>query len=444
MTNKKTVILQACVGTSSGYGARSRDIAWALIENENYDVKIISTPWGGTPQNFLNSSDPKHCKIIERVIQPTEQLQQPDVFIQITVPNEFQKVGTFKSIGITAGMETNLVDPSWLEGINRMDLTLCSSKHSAEVFKQNKYDKLDQNTKQKVGELLSEKEVDVLFEGIDFSIYHKTDALNKNIVDAMADIKESFCFLTVGHWLPGQMWEDRKNMGGTIWTFLDTFKNKINAPALVLKISCGVYSEIDKHEIQKRINSIKNSFEHTATRLPNVYLLHGDLTDEEMNSVYNHPKIKAMLSMTKGEGFGRPLAEFATTGKPIIVSAYSGHTDFLPAEMVMYIPGEMKNVHSSAAVPNMILEQAQWFMPNPAVAGRYMIDTFENYKSKLEVSRKLPKHLKDNFSYDKMKETLYKWIEAPIAAPKVPQPQQLKLPQLRKIELPQLKKDRIT
>jgi glycosyltransferase involved in cell wall biosynthesis len=407
MTNKKTVILQACVGTSSGYGARSRDIAWALIENENYDVKIISTPWGGTPQNFLNSSDPKHCKIIERVIQPTEQLQQPDVFIQITVPNEFQKVGTFKSIGITAGMETNLVDPSWLEGINRMDLTLCSSKHSAEVFKQNKYDKLDQNTKQKVGELLSEKEVDVLFEGIDFSIYYKTDSLNKNIVDAMADIKESFCFLTVGHWLPGQMWEDRKNMGGTIWTFLDTFKNKINAPALVLKISCGVYSEIDKHEIQKRINSIKNSFEHTATRLPNVYLLHGDLTDEEMNSVYNHPKIKAMLSMTKGEGFGRPLAEFATTGKPIIVSAYSGQ-------------------------------------PNPAVAGRYMIDTFENYKSKLEVSRKLPKHLKDNFSYDKMKETLYKWIEAPIAAPKVPQPQQLKLPQLRKIELPQLKKDRIT
>jgi glycosyltransferase involved in cell wall biosynthesis len=438
--NKKTVILQACVGTASGYGARSRDIAKALIENENYDVKIIPTRWGETPQNFLNEQNPEHQEIIKRIILPGSQIQQPEIYIQITIPNEFQKAGTVKSIGITAGMETNLVDPSWLEGINRMDLTLCSSKHSADVFKQNRYDKHDQNTKQKVGELFAEKEVDILFEGIDFRIYRKVEEVHLNISNIMKGIQESFCFLTVGHWLPGQMWEDRKNIGGTIWTFLDTFKNKKTAPALLLKISCGTYSEMDKAEIQKRVNAIKKSFEHTATRLPNIYLIHGDLTDEEMNSLYNHPKVKAMISMTKGEGFGRPLAEFATTGKPIIVSQYSGHMDFLPSEMVMYIPGEMKNVHQTAAVPNMILEQAQWFMPNPAVSGRYMIDTFENYKSKLEASRKLPKYLKDNFSYDKMKETLYKWVEAPIAAPKVPQMQQIKLPQLKKIELPKLVK----
>jgi hypothetical protein len=116
--------------------------------------------------------------------------------------------------------------------------------------------------------------------------------------------------------------------------------------------------------------------------------------------------------------------------------------DFLPVDMVMYIPGEMRNVHPSAVVPNMILEQSQWFMPNPMVASRYMIDTFENYKSKLESSRKLPKHLKTNFSYEKMKEALYKWIDAPVVAPKIPQVQQLKLPQLKKIELPKLvKKD---
>lgn len=445
MTNKKTVILQACVATSSGYGARSRDIAKALIENENYDVKIISTPWGGTPQNFLEENNPEHQEIIKRLIRPGQQVEQPDVFIQITIPNEFQKAGKIKSIGITAGMETTLVDASWLEGINRMDLTLCSSKHSVDVFNNSKYDKYDQNTNQKIGELFAQNQLEVLFEGINTNIYFKSEEIHSSVADIMKNVSESFCFLVVGHWLPGAMWEDRKNMGGTIWTFLDTFKNKSNAPALLLKISCGTYSEMDKHEIKKRIDSIKSTYlknSKNTYRLPNIYLIHGDLTDDEMNSLYNHPKVKCMLSMTKGEGYGRPLAEFAVSGKPIIVSGYSGHMDFLPAEMVMYVPGEMRNVHPSAAIPNMILEQAQWFMPNPAIASRYMIDTFENYKSKLESSRKLPKHLKTNFSYEKMKEELYKWIEAPIVAPKMPQAQQLKLPQLKKIELPKLvKKD---
>jgi len=197
---------------------------------------------------------------------------------------------------------------------------------------------------------------------------------------------------------------------------------------------------MDRFEISKRVNQIKKMFDETATRLPDIFLLHGDFTDDEMNSLYNHIKVKAMISMTKGEGFGRPLAEFATTGKPIIVSHYSGHKDFLPQDMVMYIPGEMRNVHPSAAVQNMILPEAQWFMANPMVAGRYMLDTFESYKSKLETSRKLPKYLKDNFSYDKMKETLYKFIDAPVKEIPKPQMQQLKLPQLKKIELPKLKK----
>jgi len=142
--------------------------------------------------------------------------------------------------------------------------------------------------------------------------------------------------------------------------------------------------------------------------------------------------------MTKGEGFGRPLAEFAVTGKPIIVSHYSGHKDFLPADMVMYVPGEMRQVHPSAVVPNIILAESQWFMPNPMIAGRYLVDTFENYKTKLESSRKLPKFLKDNFSFANMKEKLYNYIEAPVKG--MPEVKQIKLPQLKKIELPKLKK----
>jgi len=65
---KKTIVLQAPVATASGYGARSRDIAKALIENPDYDVKIIPTRWGDTPQNFLNGEDPIHKEILDRMV----------------------------------------------------------------------------------------------------------------------------------------------------------------------------------------------------------------------------------------------------------------------------------------------------------------------------------------------------------------------------------------
>ena len=47
-----------------------------------------------------------------------------------------------------------------------------------------------------------------------------------------------------------------------------------------------------------------------------------------MNELYNHPKVKAMVSMTKGEGYGRPLAEFGLSKKPIIASGWSGQCRF--------------------------------------------------------------------------------------------------------------------
>jgi hypothetical protein len=112
------------------------------------------------------------------------------------------------------------------------------------------------------------------------------------------------------------MGEDRKNISGLLHCFFNTYKNQKDAPALILKTSGATYSVMDRIEIESKINQIRDLFGNA--KLPNVYLLHGDLTDEEMNLLYNHPKVKAMVSFTKAEGFGRPLLEFSTTGKPIL------------------------------------------------------------------------------------------------------------------------------
>ena len=194
----------------------------------------------------------------------------------------------------------------------------------------------------------------------------------------MDSIKESFCFLAVGHWLQGDFKQDRKNIGGTIERFLVAFKNKHVKPALILKTQAANSSIMDKSNILKKIDDIRKAV--GKENLPNIYLLHGELSDEEVNMLYNHSKVKAMVSLTKGEGFGRPLLEFTTTGKPIIASAWSGHTDFLRQDLNLLVGGKLEDVHSSAIIKNMILDSSKWFTPDENQSVTAYREVYKHYK----------------------------------------------------------------
>jgi glycosyltransferase involved in cell wall biosynthesis len=248
----------------------------------------------------------------------------------------------------------------------------------------------------------------------------------------MKDVKESFCFLFVGHWLKGDFQQDRKNIGGMIKVFLEAFKNKKNQPALFLKTSRGSGALTDRVYTKKLIEMIKDTVD--TTRLPNIYLLNSDLTDREVNALYNHPKVKAHVSFTRGEGFGRPLLEATISGKPMVVSGWSGQTDFLNADMVNLIGGELQNVHPSAADDKFLLKESQWFQINYSEAGGVMKDMFDNYKKYLEKSRKHRQHTKDNFTWEKMKDLLSDYLKEADEAEVSPQQVGLSLPKLKKIK----------
>ena len=162
------------------------------------------------------------------------------------------------------------------------------------------------------------------------------------------------------------------------------------------------------------------------------------MTDAEVNELYNHTKVKAMVSLTKGEGFGRPLLEFSLVNKPIIASYWSGHIDFLNAEFVKYVGGNLTNVHPSAAIDKMILQESQWFTPSDSEVGAAYKDVYEDYKKYKELAKRQGFHSRTKFSYDRMRETLDTLLTQYI--PEFPKQVQLKLPQLKKIELPKLKK----
>ena len=344
---KPLFIISCPIDTYSGYGSRSRDLVKAIIELDKYDVKILPQRWGGTPWGFIQ--DNPEWEFLTKHILNGQIPRQPEIWAQVTIPNEFQPIGKF-NIGFTAGIETTVCNPTWVDGLNRMDLNIVSSKHAKDVFLNAKFE--ERNQKQK--------------------------------------------------------------------------------PALILKASIlAGASYVDREEILKRIKQIRKTV--ASKDLPNIYLLHGEFKDEEINELYNHPKVKAMINLTKGEGFGRPLLEFTQCKKPIITTAWSGHTDFLDPQMSVMMGGQLTPVHPSV-VNDWVVKDSQWFSVDQTQVGHYLKDVFENYKNYTDGAKRQAYKAKTEFSWDKMKEKIGQILEGNV--PDFPKQVELKLPSIKKIELP--------
>ena len=431
--SKPLFIISCPIDTYSGYGARSRDIVKSLIQLDKYNVRVLPQRWGNTPWNFIKNN-PEWSFLNEHLLPAGNQLPtQPDIWAQITVPNEFQPIGKY-NIGITAGIETTLCHASWVEGINRMDVNFVSSQHAKKVFETSQFEVTNQQTQQVEKTIKLEKPIEVLFEGADTEIYKTLDSqrTNQELHTSLNNIPESFAYLFVGHWMQGDIGEDRKNVGLLIKAFFEVFKNKPKKPALILKTTQVGASYMDRDEILNKISQIRNTV--NSNDLPNVYLLHGEFTDVEINELYNHPKVKAMVSLTKGEGFGRPLLEFTLSKKPIITTNWSGHTDFLNPEFSLLLGGSLTNVHPSAQVKDMILAESQWFSVDHGHVGFILKEMFDNYKKYTDKGKRQGYYSKTNFSFDKMKELLDNLLTQYV--PELPAQVELKLPKLDKIDLP--------
>jgi len=422
MSKRLTYVISSPFDTFSGYGARSRDYIKSVIDLDKYDVKLMTQRWGETAWGFCDN-EPEWAFLKDHLLPDNKLQGKPDIWTQITIPNEFQPVGKY-NIGVTAGIETTVCAGDWIEGMNRMDMNLVSSQHSKKVFEITQFEKKDKE--KTVGHIKLEKPVEVLFEGLNLDTYKKLPP--KEVSLDLSQIKESFCYLFVGHWMNGSYGHDRKNVGLLVKSFLETFKNQKNKPALILKVSIGSSSYTSREALLKRIDALKKTV--NSSNLPNIYIMNGDLSDQEINELYNHPKVKAMVSLTKGEGFGRPLLEFSSIGKPIIASGWSGQVDFLHKEKTFLLGGELEQVHESAA-NKWILKESKWFKPDLNIIGSVLKDMFKNYKNYVVKGKQQGHYSRTNFSFDKMTELLGTYLEKYV---NVPAEVELQLPILEKID----------
>ena len=439
---KKLMLICAPVSSRSGYGDHARDLVRSFIKHNKFDIKIQDVPWGMTPRNALDNKLDKN--IIDCLLSEPKMDRQPDVYVDIRIPNEFQTWGKV-NVGITAGIETTAVSNAWIEGCNKMDLIIVPSEHSKEGFVKALYEKVQNmpdGSQQKVGELRLQKPIETLFEGVDENTYKPIDNSSLDLVD---NIKEDFAFLHVGLWGKGDYGEDRKDISKLVKIFYESFANKKEQPALLLKTNGATFSILDKEECLRKINQIKNKFP-SDWDLPNIYLLHGSLSTEEMNKLYNHPKVKAFVSLTHGEGFGRPMLEASMVGLPVITSGWSGQMDFLSETDSMLLGGELVQVPKSQVWKDIIIPESQWFNVNEQQAYKAMKYCFENYNDVKDKALNLMKVNRDKFTLDKMTEKLDSILSSYVD--KVPQQVGLNLPKLKKvgnskppkINLPKLKK----
>ena len=309
---KKSIIVRGPILSQSGYGEHARLVLRSLRQREDeLDIFVVPTGWGET--GWLCDLNDERVWMDDRIMATNKRLESKvpfDVSVQVTIPNEWEKMAPI-NIGVTAGIESNKVSPVWLEKSNYMDKVVTISEHSKAGFTNTSFEGFNKETGEKM-RLKMETDIEVV--GYPVKSFSSDNEIG-------LDLDFDFNYLTVSQWGP------RKNLDNLIRWFVE--ENHDQEVGLIVKTSIKNNSVVDRQYVQSLINNTVASCPDAKDRKCKVYLLHGDLSEAEMHAVYKHEKVKCLISLSHGEGFGLPLFEAAYSGLPIIAPGWSGQCDCL-------------------------------------------------------------------------------------------------------------------
>lgn len=385
---KKKVLLSAPIFTRSGYGEMARLAYRSLMsKTEEYEVYVNPTNWG---QNGWVVDDSEESQEIDRNAAKTAEFLKRgggfDVSIQCTIPNEWKPVAPV-NIGYTAGIETNWISPSWLEPSQAMDKIVVISEHARSGFTGTTFQDQHGNT----------LKVTTPTEVVHFPFFDATP----EPIDLELEFDRNF--LAIAQWGP------RKNLEQTITEFVKEFMDE--EVGLVVKTNISRDNTYDREQCEQQIKNLVDQV-GSESRKCKVYLLHGTLTRGELASLYTHPKIKAIISTSHGEGYGLPLFEAACCELPVLAPEWSGHLDFLyvpdedgdPKRMFGKIDYELKPIPEHAVWNGVLERGTSWCYPIASSVRQRMRDCLKAHDRYKGQAKKLAKHLKEEFSQEKIYE----------------------------------------
>lgn len=365
---KKKIIVTGPALTRSGYGEMARFALRSLKSKEDvFDIYLNPTAWGSC--GWVHEDSEERAWIDSLVAKTAAHNQQNggyDISLQISIPNEFKQLAPV-NIGYTAAIETNKISPHWIQPSNLMNKIIVLSDFGKKGFDNGVYDATNQAT----GQIVKGYKVIPPVVPVGFPV-RKVEPANLGL-----DLVTDFNFLTVAQAGP------RKNLGNTVTWFLQEFKNDENV-GLICKTHLAGASQIDRENVANQLSVIMNANKDAKCK---VYLLHGDMSEQEMAGLYTHEKVKALVSLSHGEGFGLPIFEATYYGLPVITIDWSSQVDFL------YCPNKegktkphfarvdftLQPVQPEAVWQGVIEKDTMWAFPTAMSAKSQMREVYKNH-----------------------------------------------------------------
>jgi len=383
---RKKIILKGPILTRSGYGEQTRFALRALRAREDiFDIYIQPITWGQT--SWLNEHNEERSwvdKTIEKTIAYVQQGGQFDISLQETIPPEWERIAKIK-IGYTAGIETTRVAHQWIQKANEMDKIIVVSGHSRQVFENSKYQGVDQRTNTPVALELTRP-----IESVNYPVKEYDQ-----LPDLELDLEHDYNFLAIAQFGP------RKNLPNTIKWFLEEFHD--DEVGLVIKSNIAKNCLMDRERLFEDMKSYVTKFPDKKCK---IYLLHGDMTDEEIHSLYVHPKMKAFLALPHGEGFGLPIFEAAYSGLPVVATGWSGQLDFLVdvngKEHFYNVAFDLQQVQEEVVWDGVLIKESLWAFPREQSAKEKMRQCYEDNSN--TKSLEYAENIKERFSEQKLYE----------------------------------------
>jgi len=392
---KKKILFKAPVLTRSGYGEQSRFALRSLRSREDiFDIYIQPLQWGAT--SWINTMDEERLwidQIIEKTIAFIQQGGKFDMSFQVTIPNEWERVAPI-NIGYTAGIETTKVAHQWIDRGNIMDKIIVVSNHSKNTFKDTVYQAVNEETKEQI-EFQLKTEIDV----VNYPAKQYND-----LPEIELELKHDINFVSIAQLGP------RKNLPNTVKWFVEEFKD--DEIGLILKTNLAKNCHMDRLNVFNQLTGMLSNYKD---RKCSVYLLHGDMEDDEVHSIYNHDKVKALVSLAHGEGFGLPIFEATYSGMPVICNGWSGQCDFIYDEEgtagFYSVSYDMNQVQPEVVWDGVLIKESMWAYSREHSAKKQMRECYNDIKDQKEGSialnsKSFGAYTQERFSKDKQYEKM--------------------------------------
>lgn len=393
---KPTVLLYGDLHSVSGYGVHTRQIFDILLE---LDIDLHCEHVSLSSSTWILSGD-KIDKINECC---NKQLSSgiPDISIQVLLPSDWSTTKASKNIGVTALVETDICNPSWLENMMEMDMVVVPSEFNKLTIERTYY-----KHKQRYDFSLDDLRKKIIIIGESFTFSEE----NLTIPD-LSHLKTNFNFFTSGQITGQNEEEDRKGLFSLIEAFILAFdkkKYKDNNAGLIIKTNMTRQSYIDRCDCLSFLRSAKyavmNKHGVNPDDSPPIHLLHGYMDDREISGLYMHPSIKCFVTATKGESWCLPMMDAAVAGLPVIAVEWSGYLDFTRHSKLLKVEHSLVPVCKSKIDGKIFVNDSKWALVNRESLMATMRKLYEKPHIPRENAKKGSDNIKQEFSIVRLRE----------------------------------------